>query len=121
MSVAEYHAASHRELERWPGATIEYGVARKHGYAQIGFNGLSRKVFHPMSPSDGIRGALQHTNDIREALRAMGAVRTDVAKSHSVKRQRNVTQPRRLILEPVQRKDRWLAPLAAIKAQMEHA
>lgn len=87
-----YDEASDAELARWPGVTASRTVGGKHACLVLEFDGKTRKVFYPVSPSDAYRGQKNHITNIRHTLRAMGAVRTEAPASNGHKRERRRTR-----------------------------
>lgn len=80
------------ELERWPGVAWRREVRGKHYALILSYAGISRFVIYPTSPGDTVRGPLNHLANVRQALRAMGAVRVEAAKAAPTDRRRR-TRP----------------------------
>lgn len=100
--MTDYESSQTLELSRWPGVTHTRETRGKHRALVLTFNGKSRFVTYPTSPSDSRRGCLEHLKDIRSTLRDLGAERTPVAKSAGYKPTRNKTEPKRIKLgEPI--------------------
>lgn len=97
LKPSEYITASERELRRWPGVTTRREHLSRHARMVLTFNGQSRCVTYPLSPSDR-RGPMNHVGDIRKALLEMGATRLPDPRSANPKRQRNRTEPKRVHL-----------------------
>lgn len=85
-----YHDAAEREIACWPGVTFRFEHARGKGHPRIvlGFNGRERFVTFPGTPSDSVRGPANFVTDLRKALRALGAVRSEREAARQVVRQR---------------------------------
>jgi hypothetical protein len=65
-----------RELADWPGVRHEHlPHGAKSRRLLVTYNGASRKIYSPLTPSDRAHGALNHLNDIRRVLRELGAQR----------------------------------------------
>lgn len=97
LKPSEYITASERELRRWPGVTARREHLSRHARMVLTFNGQSRCVTYPLSPSDR-RGPMNHVGDIRKALLEMGATRLPDPRSANPKRHRNRTEPKRVRL-----------------------
>lgn len=76
--LKEYHQAAEREIRKWPGAAITERTRGKHCRVYLSYNGNTRFVVHPASPSD-IRGVPRHVSDIKRQLALMGAKRENNA------------------------------------------
>lgn len=120
MRARDYHEAIDREVAMWPGASVSFTHAARHQVAVVEFQGKSRKVFFPTSPSDGMRGRLNCLRDVRGELQYLGAERVEVqraANDHAKPHKKPVTPFGSVRVEIIDR-DPW-APLAALKARME--
>lgn len=93
-----YDEPTDAELARWPGVTSTRTVRSKHYALLLTFNGVTRQVFYPCSPSDAYRGALNHLADVRRVLTELGATRTAEVKTAGPRRVRNRTQPGRVVI-----------------------
>jgi hypothetical protein len=83
---SEYVEFGDRELESWPGVSVERDWTKRHMRVTVTFQGRSRFVIAPATGSDA-RGPLNHVQDLRQVLREIGAERATAAKS-SVRRRR---------------------------------
>lgn len=92
-----FEAAQEAELSRWPGVSWVREDRSKHRALVLSFADRSRFVTYPTSPSDAYRGPLNHVRDIRHTLAAMGAQRSQEARSERERTHR----PRRTVNEPV--------------------
>lgn len=69
-----YETAADRELERFPAVrVVGREQRRKIRVLTLEYDGSSRSVFYPCTPSDK-KGPRNHVQDIRRALREMGLV-----------------------------------------------
>jgi len=66
-------------VAKFPGATYSFGKTSKHNVVTLTFNGKSRDVIFPASPSDH-RGAMNCASDCSKALIALGATRAKSEK-----------------------------------------
>lgn len=82
-------AATKRELERWPGASVTFTNGGKHLTATLAFGGRTRKVICAQTLSDNARGTRNHVSQVRRELKTLGAEPLRQAKSSAPKRQRN--------------------------------
>ena len=73
----EFHAATVRELESWPGVTMTQEDGGKHGKVVLHFNGSSRIVVVANTPSDA-RALPNHIAVLRREIRALGAERAHI-------------------------------------------
>lgn len=89
----DYLEATQRELENWPGASMDSAIASKHRVITIHYRGQSRKVFLAATPSDVSRGLKNHLSVVRRELAALGAKRT--ARDTSGAKQRTRNRPQR--------------------------
>ena len=79
---SSYEDAAERELAAWPDVQAEWLPARgKHPVLRLTYAGASRKVPYPGSPSDTGRGPLNHVQDVRRTLRALGATRRNITNA----------------------------------------
>jgi len=70
----ETEEAIARELENWPGATVEFKQGSKHPRAKLSFAGLTQSISFSATPSSP--RSLHHSiADVRRTLRALGAER----------------------------------------------
>lgn len=76
------------ELARWPGVTWSREVRGKHYALVLSFGCVSRFVIYSGSPSDGLRGAMNHLQDVRGVLRDLGATRKAEPKAPARARKR---------------------------------
>lgn len=72
--LKQYQLAADREVRRWPDAAITERTTGKHCRVTLTYNGKSRFVIHPASPSD-VRGVHRHVQDIKRTLTLLGATR----------------------------------------------
>jgi hypothetical protein len=110
------------ELKHWQGVTWTRQVRSKHYALVLTFEGVSRFVTYPCSPSDR-RGALNHITTVKAVLREMGARRQAPVKSSRPKAHRPRSQaspaPLRIAPEPGKSRlssDPWAA-LAGLKLE----
>ena len=82
-------AATKRELERWPGATVAFANGGKHLTATLSYQGRRRMVVCACTLSDNSRGGKNHIAQVRRELLSMGAARIATPKSTTPKRRRN--------------------------------
>lgn len=95
-------AATKRELERWPGATVSFANGGKHITATLGFQGRTRMVVCASTLSDNSRGGKNHIAQVRRELLSLGAARIATPKSTAPKRQRNKpARPMQVDLAPI--------------------
>lgn len=94
----EYDEHQEAELAKWPGVEWSRQVRGKHYALVLSFNGRSRFVIYPTSPGDSIRGMLNHLTDVRATLRFIGAERLEEQVSAKPRRQRNRTEPIRVVI-----------------------
>lgn len=111
------------EVARWPGADVDFGHASKHCVAVIAFGGQTRKVFYPTTPGDGRRGIYNKLKDVRRELRFLGAERISEKSAAGETERRHHNTVARPVKpgERVVREDRWIGPLAALRANMAGA
>lgn len=83
------------EFEQWPGVTWAFSLAGKHARCDLTFEGRSKPIFMPLTPSDA-RGHLNCRQDARGVLRELGAVRTEREKSEREDRGYRPPPPKRL-------------------------
>lgn len=98
MNRHPYDSAQDRELARWPGVTWSREIAGKHLKLVVEFEGQSRFIVFPTSPSDSTRGPLNHVQNIRQTLKEMGAETVPQVAAQSLRRTPNPTTPRRFRL-----------------------
>lgn len=98
MTRHPYDSAQDRELSRWPGVTWSRESAGKHMKLVVEFEGQSRFIVFPTSPSDSARGALNHVKNIRQTLKEMGAEPVPSVPVSGIRRTPNPTTPRRFKL-----------------------
>lgn len=95
----EYETAIRNEIENWPGVSVTFGLRSKHGQAVLDYQGNSRFVVLPLSPSDSARGAKNSIADVRRECRALGASRLVSSSSAAPREYRKPTpKPRRDIM-----------------------
>lgn len=94
----EHQDWADEELAMWPGVTWTRECRAKHYALVLTYRGQSRKVIYPGSSSDSFRGPQNHIRDIRNVLKALGAERQIIVKHASVRRKRNRTEPRRVVI-----------------------
>lgn len=118
----DYEAACHRELTRWPGASVEFSIGGVHPVAHLTFAKHTRRVFFPGTPGDSRRGRDNFLKDVRKELRALGAVRASKPLSEPVdKPYRTFRRPG---LKPPKPKpseskpDNWLETLQKLHAKL---
>lgn len=71
-----------RELEKWPGvAAYREFPGNRHNRLIITFGGKSRFVIYPSSPGKSRKAILNHIQDVRRALRELGAQRANEKRS----------------------------------------
>ena len=71
-----YDDAADSELAHWPGVRWQrLAQGRKALVLAVTYAGATRKVTYPITPSDSRTGALNHVQDLRRTLRALGAPR----------------------------------------------
>ena len=76
MKDNEYVAAGIAEVGSWPGVRIVERIrGTKQNRVVLGFEGRTRYVVYPHSPSDRRTGARNHVQDIRRVCRELGAER----------------------------------------------
>lgn len=116
-----YTQAAERELEHWPSVEFRFEQASKHRRIVLEFAGKERFVMFPSTPSDNVRGHLNHIAGLRVELRALGARRVERTPL-TERRKRNVAAPRPTptpeISDP--RADGW-APLRELHARISAA
>lgn len=100
MSKRAYIEAIERELESWPGVTVRFEQGRKHCRAIFTYRGAERFQTFPSTPSDGVRGVLNNTCEVRLRLRELGATRIEQPK-RADRRERNHAAPRRAELPTI--------------------
>jgi hypothetical protein len=75
-----YCEAAERELKHWPNVTI-VSTERASGSGNdkliLAYNGKTRFVIKPHSPSDCAFGHRRHLRDIRRVCKELGAIRKD--------------------------------------------
>ena len=80
----EFHAATVRELESWPGVTMTEEDGGKHVKVHLHFNGGSRIVIVANTPSDA-RALPNHIAVLRREIRALGAERAHIVAGAKAK------------------------------------
>jgi hypothetical protein len=94
----DYDTFANAELALWPGVSWERGQTTRHRVLMLSYDGKSRRVVYPMSPSDN-SGPRNHAQDIRHTLWGMGAQRVKPAKA--IRRKERNRQPRDVVAQPV--------------------
>lgn len=72
MSARKYLQELKRELAKYPGVAAEFTHRAKHQQVTLSYNGRSRFVVFPASPSDCTRGLQKTIKDMRGELRNLG-------------------------------------------------
>jgi hypothetical protein len=67
------------EVQNWPGVECMLEGGRKHGKMRVAYNGVSRVMLMPKSPSDH-RAPLNQVTYLRRVLREVGAIRISKEK-----------------------------------------
>jgi hypothetical protein len=75
MQNREYEKAIEREVEEWPGVTVEFGQTTKHPKAKFTFNGKMLSHGYAGTPGDSAFGVHQMLGDMRRTMRKLGAER----------------------------------------------
>lgn len=76
MNRRDYEKAIEREIEEWPGVTVEFADGGKHPKAKLSFGGKMLSQTYSGTPSDGAFGVHQMLGDMRRAMKKLGAERT---------------------------------------------
>lgn len=76
MNRRDYEKAIEREIEEWPGVTVEFADGGKHPKAKLSFGGKMLSQTYAGTPSDGAFGVHQMLGDMRRAMKKLGAART---------------------------------------------
>jgi hypothetical protein len=76
MNRRDYEKAIEREIEEWPGVTVEFADGGKHPKAKLSFGGKMLSQTYSGTPSDGAFGVHQMLGDMRRAMKKLGATRT---------------------------------------------
>jgi hypothetical protein len=76
MNQREVEKAIERELESWPGVTVEFVSGGKHPKAKYWFMGKMLARPYPGTPSDSVFGIHRCLGDVRRILKQLGAQRT---------------------------------------------
>lgn len=84
----EFHTATVRELESWPGVTMTEEDGGKHAKVILHFNGESRIVVVANTPSDA-RALPNHVATLRREIRALGAERAHIVSGAKTKQPAN--------------------------------
>jgi hypothetical protein len=92
----EFHTATVRELESWPGVTMTEEDGGKHAKVTLHFNGGTRMVVVANTPSDA-RALPNHIAVVRREIRALGAER-----AHIVSGPKEKPAPSNPVLRPEQ-------------------
>lgn len=71
-----YREAIQRELARWPGVRAVFSRRSKHRQVVLNYEERSRFVVYPVTPSDNRCGLRNSIQDVRQALRLLGAIKT---------------------------------------------
>jgi hypothetical protein len=76
MNSRIYDEYREAELKNWPGVSVsEVRRGSKADRVYLAYNGKSRFVSFPHSPSDSRTGPRNHVQDVRRVLRELGAQR----------------------------------------------
>lgn len=75
MNKAEIEKAIQREVEEWPGVTVEFVSGGKHPKVKFTYLGNMLARPYPGSPSDAMFGIHRTLGDCRRALKQLGAQR----------------------------------------------
>lgn len=76
MNQRDYEKAIEREVEDWPGVTVEFTTGGKHPKAKLSFGGKMLAQTYAGTPSDAAFGVHQMLGDMRRAMKKLGATRT---------------------------------------------
>ena len=76
MNQRDYEKAIEREVEEWPGVTVEFAQGGKHPKAKLSFGGKMLAQTYASTPSDSAFGVHQMLGDVRRVLKKLGATRT---------------------------------------------
>jgi hypothetical protein len=94
----EFHAATIRELESWPGVTMTEEDGGKHSKVVLHFNGESRIVVVANTPSDA-RALPNHIALLRREIRGLGAERAHIVSGAKAAPANPVLKPEQLVKE----------------------
>jgi hypothetical protein len=75
MNQRDYEKAIEREVEEWPGVTVEFATGGKHPKAKFTFDGKMLAQAYAGTPSDGAFGVHQMLGDMRRVMKKLGATR----------------------------------------------
>lgn len=76
MNNRDYEKAIEREVEEWPGVTVEFTTGGKHPKAKFTFDGKMLSHGFASTPSDGAFGVHQMLGDMRRVMKKLGAARS---------------------------------------------
>lgn len=78
MNKRDYEKAIEREVESWPGVSVEFAnpVGKGHPKAKFTFEGKLLSHAYPGTPSDSAFGIHQCLGDMRRVMKKLGAVRS---------------------------------------------
>ncbi len=88
-----YDDAVDAELALWLGVEAKRRKLSKHQKLVLTFNGETRFLVYPSTPSDR-RGALNHVGDLKKLLLEMGAKRSPPPKAATAAKRRAAPKPR---------------------------
>lgn len=75
MNTGDYQGAIERELQSWPGVTVEFVSTGKHPKAKLWFGGKMLSRPFAGTPSDSVFGVHKMLGDVRRTLKQLGAER----------------------------------------------
>jgi hypothetical protein len=75
MNQRELERAIEREVESWPGVTVEFVAGGKHPKAKFTFEGMMLSRPYAGTPSDGAFGLHNALGDMRRVMKQLGATR----------------------------------------------
>lgn len=75
MNQRDYEKAIEREVEEWPGVTVEFTAGGKHPKAKYSFEGKMLSHPYPSTPSDAAFGIHRMLGDHRRVMKKLGATR----------------------------------------------
>lgn len=75
MNRKDYEKAIEREVEEWPGVTVEFVEGSKHPKAKFAFAGKMLAHAYAGTPSDSAFGVHQMLGDMRRTMKKLGAAR----------------------------------------------
>lgn len=81
MNQRDLEKAISREVENWPGVSVEFVTGGKHPKAKLTFDGKMLNQPYSGSPSDSAAGIHNLLSDVRRQMKKLGASRTTAEPS----------------------------------------